>query len=80
MTMLHAKEMVLPAHLSTGVQQIIQNGGTGGRASWEQQRGGSQMTNHIHIDAIDNKGMDRVASRVADQLRARLFEEFVRRF
>ena len=52
MSVLHAQEMVLPKHLSTGLQSMIESGGGGSTTI-----GGSRTVhNHIHVEMHNHGG------------------------
>jgi hypothetical protein len=53
----HAKEMVLPAHISQGLQSMIAGGG-----------GAGGNTTHFHIDAVDAKSFDKLLQRSEGKL------------
>jgi len=55
LAMVHEDEMILPAHLSSGVQNIIANNGGGGG-------GGGGDTYNVHIHAMDGQSVARVLS------------------
>jgi hypothetical protein len=61
--MLHAKEMVLPAHISEGIQQSMGPSGGGGST-----REGSTIHNHFssNLSATDTAGMARLLSQHED--------------
>ncbi|MGH8013320.1 MAG: hypothetical protein ACREQ4_12560 [Candidatus Binataceae bacterium] len=49
LSVLHPREMVLPAKLAGGVRDIISNGQTGG---------GHHIETHVHVNALDSKSFE----------------------
>jgi hypothetical protein len=67
LSILHPKEMVLPARISEGMQNLINNGGA--EANGGQGQGGDT---HIHyhgdMSAIDARGMKKILSEHAEHI------------
>ena len=65
LSLLHPKEMVLPPHISTGVQNLISSGGTSVTNNAESS---SSTTTHVHVhmgsvQALDAEGVGSVLKR-----------------
>lgn len=64
LAMVHAKEMVMPAHLAEGVRNVVENGGGFG--------GGFAPS--LRIDAVDAQSVERLFMRHSDRLMGALHE------